>query len=122
MRADVAAKSKPRMPKHDNAFDWSGGHPALDLVNTLDERPSTEPIENLMAYSDLVRFTELAGLIGPLTSQRLRQRSRPTCTRIAKQARELRELLHKVLAASHRHQVVSWDALRTLTEAVRRAH
>ena len=24
-----------------NPFEWSGGHPALDLVNTLDERPST---------------------------------------------------------------------------------
>ena len=28
-------------------FEWSGGHPALDLVNTLDERPSSAPIENL---------------------------------------------------------------------------
>jgi len=29
-------------------FEWSGGHPALDLVNTLDERPLPSPIENLV--------------------------------------------------------------------------
>ena len=46
-----------------NPFDWSGGHPALDLVNTLDERPSGAPVENLATYGDLVRFAELAGLI-----------------------------------------------------------
>ena len=33
-----------------NPFEWSGGHPALDLVNTLDERPSAAPIENLATY------------------------------------------------------------------------
>ena len=32
-------------------FDWSGGHPALDLVNTLDERPFPSPIENLATYA-----------------------------------------------------------------------
>src|SRR6185437_13438114 len=35
----------------------------LDLVNTLDERPSGAPVENLATYGDLVRFAELAGLI-----------------------------------------------------------
>ena len=29
-----------------NPFDWSGGDPALDFVNTLDERPSGAPVEN----------------------------------------------------------------------------
>ena len=29
-----------------NPFDWSGGHPALDFVNTLDERPFPTPIES----------------------------------------------------------------------------
>jgi hypothetical protein len=33
-----------------DVFDWSGGHPALDLVNTLDERPFDQPIEMLVTY------------------------------------------------------------------------
>ena len=35
-----------RQAERANPFEWSGGHPALDLVNTLDERPSPAPIEN----------------------------------------------------------------------------
>ena len=53
-------------------FDWSGGHPALDLVNTLDERPSDSPIEKLATYRDLVRFARSAGLIEPSIAARLR--------------------------------------------------
>ena len=36
-----------------NPFDWSGGHPALDFVNTLDERPLPAPIENLAGFFNL---------------------------------------------------------------------
>ena len=49
------------MSNRANRFEWSGGHPALDLVNTLDERPSGAPIENLATYHDLTRFAALAG-------------------------------------------------------------
>ena len=53
------------MSDHPDPFEWSGGHPALDFVNTLDERPFEQPIENLATYRDLVRFAELAKLIEP---------------------------------------------------------
>ena len=42
-------------------FEWSGGHPALDLVNTLDERPSTSPVESLATYRDLTRSLRWRG-------------------------------------------------------------
>ena len=46
-------------------FELIGGHPALDLVNTLDWRFRESGPEELMTdYSDLVRFMEQAGLIG----------------------------------------------------------
>ena len=51
------------MGDRDDPFDWSGGHRALDFVNTLDERPFDQPIENLASYRGLVHFAELAGLI-----------------------------------------------------------
>jgi len=35
------------MSKRADPFEWGGGHPALDFVNTLDERPLDRPIENL---------------------------------------------------------------------------
>ena len=58
--------NKAKMSDRTDPFDWSGGHPALDLVNTLDERPFESPIENLASYADLVRFAELARLIEPV--------------------------------------------------------
>ena len=72
-----------------NPFDWSGGDPALDFVNTLDERPSGAAVENLATYRDLVRFAALAGLIEASASHRLRSLKGPNCFRIARRAREL---------------------------------
>ena len=105
-----------------NPFDWSGGHPALDFVNTLDERPSGAPVENLSTYGDLVRFAGLAGIIGPSVSARLQSLEGPACTRIAKRARALREHLHAILAAAHFGRAVPGIPLDAIASEVRRAH
>src|SRR5262249_35065368 len=63
--ASMPGKAKPSMIERADPFEWSGGHPALDLVNTLDERPFESPIENLATYQNLVHFAELAKLIDP---------------------------------------------------------
>jgi predicted RNA-binding Zn ribbon-like protein len=109
------------MSQRKDPFDWSGGHPALDFVNTLDERSSTEPIERLAAYADLVRFTGLAGLIDQPTANRLRKLIGPGRARIVGRARALREHLHGVLAASQRRRLASLNALRSITLAVHQA-
>src|ERR1700712_1642561 len=95
-----ARHAASRMSGGTNPFEWSGGHPALDLVNTLDERPSPSPIENLAAYRDLTRFAVMAGLIDRRTAARLPQYEGPGSP-IAKRVRMLREHLHDVLAAAH---------------------
>src|SRR6516225_7612089 len=105
------------MSESGDPFEWSGGHPALDLVNTLDERPFDQPIENLASYRDLVRFAELAGLIEPAlaaTLQTLTGRSR-----VAKRARELREHVHGVLAAVHKQRPMSQRDLDAIASAIR---
>lgn len=103
-------------------FDWSGGHPALDLVNTLDERPFESPIENLATYGDLVRFAELARLIEPTMAARLRKLGGPACSRVAKRVRTLREHLHDVLAAAHAGRATPQTALDAITAAIQAAH
>jgi len=45
-------------------FEWNGRHPALDFVNTLDERLSAAPAERLSSYLALTSFARQAGLIG----------------------------------------------------------
>src|ERR671930_552852 len=105
-----------------NPFDWSGGHPALDFVNTLDERPYPAPIENLADYADLLRFTELAGLVAPAQARQLRKLADDHHhRRIAKRARELREHVYGTLTALHRRKAVSADKLRVITDAIRDA-
>ena len=103
-------------------FDWSGGHPALDLVNTLDERPFPAPIETLATYADLVRFAELAKLIDPSVAQRLRKLTGPACSRVANQARKLREHLHDVLAAAHSGRPMPQTDLEAIGRAIQAAH
>jgi predicted RNA-binding Zn ribbon-like protein len=110
------------MPGRANPFDWSGGHPALDFVNTLDERPSGAPVENLATYGNLVRFAALAGLIDASASNRLRRLEGPNCSRIARRARALREHLHAMLAASHAGKKVPKSSLDAIATDVRRAH
>jgi predicted RNA-binding Zn ribbon-like protein len=105
-----------------NPFDWSGGDPALDFVNTLDERPSTAPVENLAAYRDLVRFAALAGLIEASASQRLQSLEGPKCSRIARRARELREQLYAVLTAARAGKRLPKTSLDAIASEVRRAH
>lgn len=105
-----------------NPFDWSGGEPALDFVNTLDERPSGAPIENLKTYADLVRFAELAGLIEASVPDRLRSLEGANGSRIAGRARELREQLYAILTAAHSGKTMPKASLEAIASEVRRAH
>lgn len=110
------------MARRADPFDWSGGDPALDFVNTLDERLSDSPVENLATYGELVRFAELAGLIEQSASERLQSLKTPACTRVAGRARDLREHLHAVLVAIHLGHTVPKTSLDAITREVRRAH
>lgn len=44
-------------------FELSGGHPALDFANTLDERAGDPPRELLRRYGDLVAWGRQSGLL-----------------------------------------------------------
>lgn len=109
------------MTSSDNPFDWSGGHPALDLVNTLDERPFPEPVERLRNYADLVCFAARAGLLDSVRDAGLRQRAGPACERVAGRARRVRETLHTILVAWQERRAIPDKALRSVTLAIRRA-
>src|SRR5271166_225253 len=41
------------------------GNVCLDFINTLDDRPSSEPKELLKSYYDLARFGEDTGILTP---------------------------------------------------------
>lgn len=74
-------------------FDLAGGHPALDLVNSLDNRFRADgPNEMLTGFEELARFLQETRLITPDQAQRLKKKPDPaTATRALQAARELRE-------------------------------
>jgi predicted RNA-binding Zn ribbon-like protein len=110
------------MARDKNSFDWSGGHPALDFANTLDERPLPEPIENLAIYADLVDFTEIAGLIASAQARRLRKSSGLGPARTVRRARKLREDFFEALTALQSRRTIPSDTLCAITAAIRQAH
>jgi predicted RNA-binding Zn ribbon-like protein len=110
------------MSNRGDPFEWSGGHPALDLVNTLDERPFDAPIENLATYRDLVRFAELAGLMERSQAKALLDRTGPACARVGRRARKLREQLYNVLAAARAAEPIPQMDLKAIGAAIRAAH
>ena len=108
------------MSRSSDPFDLSGGHAALDFVNTLDERPSDAPIETLTSYDAFVKFAELAGLVEALVAKVLRSRPMPNGAQVARRARRLREHFFAVLSAHHTGTAADPNALHAISVEVRR--
>jgi predicted RNA-binding Zn ribbon-like protein len=89
-------------PEGQTLFDLCGGHAALDLVNSLDNRFREDgPNEMLASYGDVLRFLEESGM---LSRQRARALSKAVAPAAAESAlrsvRELREATAAALYAS----------------------
>jgi predicted RNA-binding Zn ribbon-like protein len=87
---------------HDaRVFELVGGHPTLDLINTLDWRfRDGTPEELLETYGDLLRFCEQSGLLTPSQTRRLlRTRDESTTARVLSRIKELREAAAAVFYA-----------------------
>jgi predicted RNA-binding Zn ribbon-like protein len=99
-------------------FDLSGGHPALDLVNTLDWRfRESGPEELLETYADLLRFAEQTELIDAAEASKL-LRSVPAtrALKIVAAVRELREAAADVLYAAVDGKSPSQSAMKQLQQ------
>jgi predicted RNA-binding Zn ribbon-like protein len=81
-------------------FLLHAGHPALELVNTLDLRFSTDAKELLPAYGDLLRLVTQLGLLTTEQARRLtRNVNEKDAQRVLTSVVELREALASVLYA-----------------------
>jgi predicted RNA-binding Zn ribbon-like protein len=81
-------------------FKLLAGHPALELVNTLDLRFSAEAEELLTTYADLLRFTAQLELLPPEQTRKLGRTVREKDgQRVLAAAIELREALSEILYA-----------------------
>jgi predicted RNA-binding Zn ribbon-like protein len=113
----LSAKSEGVNPRG-RVFELSGGHPALDLVNTLDWRfRESGPEELLESYEDALQFTEQTGLIGGTDARKL-LRTVPAgkALKVVAAIRELREATADVLYATIDGNSPSESALEHLQQ------
>lgn len=107
----------PSLDQH-RKFELVGGHPALDLVNTLDWRFRESGSEELLAsYSDLLQFIAQSEL---MTSKQIRQALRATAESDAADTlvscRELREAAAEVFYAGLDQRNPASSSLKTLQQ------
>jgi predicted RNA-binding Zn ribbon-like protein len=89
------------------SFDLCGGHPALDFVNSLDDRFDPAGSRELLTdYGALLRFAGETGLLNlPQARGLARAVNGAAATRVLRSARELREALAAVLYAAAEQRV-----------------
>lgn len=103
-------------------FNLCGGHPALDFVNSLDDRfGAAAPLERLTDYAALLRFALEAHLLDARRARELAQVGPAAAQRALRAGRELREALATVLYARLEGRPLPRAALRTLERHLHRA-
>jgi predicted RNA-binding Zn ribbon-like protein len=80
-------------------FELFGGDPAVDFVNTLDERWSDAPVERLVDYDALVAFLRGVGLLAAHAKAPGAGASAAARQQVLRKALALREALARVLLA-----------------------
>ncbi len=100
------------------AFQLIGGHPALDLVNTLDNRfGAARVLELLESYQDVLRFMRQSRLLSKrnLSALEGRAETKPA-TRILERVHELRETFAVLCYGGSSDDRSSLDALKRLSQ------
>ncbi len=97
-------------------FDLCAGHPALDFVNSLDNRFSPTGSKDLLSdYGALLRFVEETGLLSSSQARALaRAAGTASAARVLRSARELREAMAAVLYAEAEQRVPAAAAIEML--------
>jgi len=105
-------------------FKLHGGHPALDLVNTLDWRFRAGGVEELLeSYDDVIRFSAQSELLAAKEARRLRRSVTDTAAERALAAvRELREALAEIFYAGLDGRRPAGPALTSLEKVIKTAH
>jgi predicted RNA-binding Zn ribbon-like protein len=111
---EIARNEAP--PGTKGRFELIGGHPALDLVNTLDWRFRDTGSEELINnFADVVRFIEQSGMIGAGEARRLlRGAPENKAEKVVTAIRELREAMAEILYAAVGGKSPSGSSVRKL--------
>jgi predicted RNA-binding Zn ribbon-like protein len=102
-------------------FDLSGGKLCLDLVNTLDSRPTVRAKELLETYADLAAWSRQSGILTAREERALLERARKepeAALEVLERARRQREALFAIFSHGFRGAPISPGALDDLRKAL----
>jgi predicted RNA-binding Zn ribbon-like protein len=105
-------------------FELVAGNVCLDFINTLDDRPSTQPKELLTNYYELARFGEDTGILTAEQLDFLFERVHlmtDEAEDALRRAKNLREALYAVFSALMNRQTVPVIAMHTLNAYIQDA-
>jgi predicted RNA-binding Zn ribbon-like protein len=100
----------------------SGGHPALNLANTVDSRRGRWGPDFLRSFDDLLVIAERTAVIGSVAVSNLRRKAAAAPERARKAVDEavtLREAIHKVFIAEDMGRAYPLAALKVVERAAR---
>jgi predicted RNA-binding Zn ribbon-like protein len=98
-------------------FIWVGNHPGLDLINTAALDAHGDRIELVADWTDLVDWTQAAGLIDPDLAQQCRAATQRRGRSVLMWFRQLRSCLRTVLESDH-HDAAAANTLDTTVATV----
>lgn len=110
---------------HNSRFDFDAEALCLNFANTAEFHASSNPIEKLNNYLDLVDWGADAGILSPGEAQQLRHlaEGHPEDAAAAfERALNLREALYRIFATIGDERRVDSDDLSILNAALREAH
>jgi predicted RNA-binding Zn ribbon-like protein len=105
-------------------FEFTGGHPALDFTNTVNNRSSGHPEELLTDYTRLLQWAQEAGVVIPKTAERLLRLAAETpghAQSVVRHAIQIREAIYAIFVAIAEHRGIPSTALALLNTAVQHA-
>jgi predicted RNA-binding Zn ribbon-like protein len=107
-------------PNHFENLEIVGGHPAIDFVNTVHSWHADPPPDHLHDFDDFIDWARILGLLGPKSAARFKAASEQAKSRAYREAIELRDGLHRILAAIAAGSPLPGDALEHLNDLMRR--
>ena len=96
-------------------FDFDGGNLTLDFANTAEWHASQQPVERLNSYTDLLEWSQQAGILDAALMHSLKARSQAE-PKAAQQVYELglalREVIYRIFSAIAAGETpASWHSL-----------
>jgi len=110
--------------KHGYLYELTGGDPALDLANTVDNRPTENRWELIPSYLALLSWAKQMGILNRSEELRLRQQAEKfpkAAEKARKQTVSLRECLFEIFSNVADKRSASAPALRQFEAILRSA-